>query len=118
LIGAGLLGLGGFLLSAGEPQSELWVDGGLPGVGLGLGFALGLIGAACPVPAVALILTGLTAFGSALGPSLARARTGEAPDASGCQTVERSVLFEIRNEPQLSYLDAHNAEFPYGRDRV
>jgi hypothetical protein len=43
--------------------------------------------------------------------------TGGATDASGCATVDKKVLADIRNNPELYYLDAHNGEFPNGAIR-
>jgi hypothetical protein len=39
------------------------------------------------------------------------ALTGET-DASGCAGVGKAVLKDIQDNPELYYLDAHNAEFP------
>ena len=43
--------------------------------------------------------------------------TGGATDASGCAGVEKALLAEIGDNPELFYLDAHHAEFPAGAIR-
>ena len=35
----------------------------------------------------------------------------------GWATVDKKVLADIRNNPELYYLDAHNGEFPNGAIR-
>jgi hypothetical protein len=43
--------------------------------------------------------------------------TGGRTDASGCARVEKSLLMDISNHPEMYYLDGHNAEFPDGAIR-
>jgi hypothetical protein len=38
-------------------------------------------------------------------------------EASGCAGVAKKLLQDIQNNPELYYLDAHNAEFPDGAIR-